>query len=170
MRIFVFSDTHGDESGMDLVISKAKPDFLIHCGDGMNDAIAIEKKYPDIKVHVVRGNCDGSSVERERFLHILNYTFYITHGDRFNHGGGVTRSGEESEILVYAKEQGANIVLHGHTHLATFFYEEGVYVMNPGSGSLKKPYDYKPSFGCIELFENKAIFKLLSIEVFAKLY
>ena len=41
--------------------------------------------------------------------------------------------------------------------------------MNPGSAALKKPYDYKPSFGCIELFENKAIFKLLSVEVFEKL-
>ena len=44
MRIFVFSDTHGDTSGMDLVLSRTKPDIIIHCGDGADDAVEIQKK------------------------------------------------------------------------------------------------------------------------------
>jgi len=171
MLIYVFSDTHGDTSGMDLVISKLKPDMIIHCGDGMDDAIEISKKYPDIKTCIVRGNCDDNpAVENQAMLQLKGHTLYITHGDQFNHGKGLglTISGENSEIAAYAKQQGATIVLHGHTHQATYFCDDGVSVMNPGSASMKKPYDYKPSFGCIELYENKAVFKLLSIEVLEK--
>ena len=80
-----------------------------------------------------------------------------------------TKSNPENEITKYAKQQNVNIVLHGHTHLATFSFDNGIYLLNPGSASLKKGYDYKPSFGCIELYEHKVICKLLSVEVFEKL-
>ena len=146
MRIFVFSDTHGDTSGMELVLSKTKPDVLIHCGDGIEDAIAIQKKYPDIKVHAVPGNCDKESLaDKEIYVEIMDHRIYITHGDQFNHGVSVTRSGAESEIVTHAKQQGVDIILHGHTHLATFFIKDDVYVLNPGSAAAKKPYDFKPS-------------------------
>jgi len=167
MRIFVFSDTHGDTTGMDLVISRAAPDMIIHCGDGADDAAEIHQKYPNIEMYIVRGNSDKYfDVEQEKYLHIMGHTIYYTHGDTFNHGKGVTRSDSESEIVRYARQHGADIVLHGHTHIAMFSFENGVYLMNPGSASLKKPNDYRPSFGCIELFEGNVIVKILSVEVF----
>jgi len=173
MRIFVFSDTHGDTTGMDLVLSKTKPDVIIHCGDGTDDAIEIRRKYPDIDVHIVRGNYgddNHASMVHEKFLHIMGHVIYFTHGDKFNvYSGSATKSNPASEIVEYAKQHGANIVLHGHTHLATFSFGNGIYLLNPGSGSLKKGYDYKPSFGCIEICETNVTFKLLSIEVFEKL-
>jgi len=85
------------------------------------------------------------------------------------HNESATKQNPKNEIVKYAKQNNANIVLHVHTHLATFAFDNGVYLLNPGSASLKKGYDYKPSFGCIELCETKAIFKILSIEVFEKL-
>ena len=172
MRIFVFSDTHGDMSGMDLVLSKTKPDVIIHCGDGVNDALNIQEKYSDIEVHIVRGNYgdDNHDIEHEKYLQFMGHTIYFTHGDKFNvHGASTTKSSLRSEIVEYAKQHGANIVLHGHTHLATFSFDKGVYLLNPGSASLKQPYDFKPSFGCIEMYENNVIFKILSVEVFQKL-
>jgi putative phosphoesterase len=175
MRIFVFSDTHGDISGMDLVLSKTEPEVIIHCGDGVADAKEIQMKYPKIEFHIVRGNYgdDNYSIEQEKYIQIMGYSIYITHGNKFDnlgiHGEGVTKSSHASEIVKYAKEHGANIVLHGHTHLATFSFDNGIYLLNPGSASLKKPYDYKPTFGCIEIYENNIIFKLLSVEVFENL-
>ena len=167
MRIFVFSDTHGDASGMDMVVSKAPPDMIIHCGDGMDDALLIKRKYPKIELHAVPGNSDrNQTAEREGYLQIMGHTVYIAHGDMFNHGKGATRSGPESEIAGHARRNGADIALYGHTHVATFSYEKGIYIMNPGIASLKKPYRHKPRFGCIELYENNAIFKILSVEVF----
>jgi len=79
MRIFVFSDTHGDTSGMELVLSKMKPDVIIHCGDGAGDALEIQKKYPDIDVHIVRGNYGDdnyASMEHEKYLQIMGHTIY----------------------------------------------------------------------------------------------
>ena len=170
MRIFVFSDTHGDTSGMELVLSKTLPDVLIHCGDGYDDAIAVQEMFPDIKVHAVPGNCDKDSLaDKEMFLELMDHKIYITHGDQFNHGMSATREGYKSEIVTHAKQHGADIILHGHTHLATFVSMDHIYVLNPGSAATKQPYDFKPSFGCIEFHDNKAIFKLLSVEVFEKL-
>ena len=175
MRIFVFSDTHGDASGMDLVISKTKPDVLIHCGDGVDDVIEIKNKYPDIEVHMVRGNYgddNHSDMEQEKCLKIMGHTIFISHGDKFNvWNKDVTKTNHKNEIIEYAKKHDATIVLHGHTHLSTFSFDSdsGIYLLNPGSGSLKVPYDFKPSFGCIELCEDNIVFKILSIEVFGKL-
>jgi hypothetical protein len=171
MKIFVFSDTHGDTSGMELVLSKATPDMIIHCGDGIHDALQIQRKYPDIKVHTVRGNCDDYNTgEAEQFLQIMGNTLFFTHGDNYNvHDKSLTVSQPESEIVKHAKKHSANIVLHGHTHLATFTFDDGIYLLNPGCASVTKPYFFKPSFGCIEIFENKIICKLLSVEVFEKL-
>jgi len=173
MRIFVFSDSHGDISGMELVLSKSRPDMIIHCGDGAGDAIEIKRLYPDIEVHIVRGNYGDdayTAIEQEKYLDIMGQSIFVTHGDKFDvYSESATRSNPASKIIEHSKQHGVNIVLHGHTHLATFSFENGVYLLNPGSASLKKGYDYKPSFGCIELDGTKAIFKILSIEVFAKL-
>jgi len=173
MRIFVFSDTHGDISGMDLVLSNTKPDAIIHCGDGVDDAIEIQRKYPNIEVHIVRGNCDDNhaTMEQEKYLEIMGHLIFITHGDKFNvYNEDITKTNQKNEIIKYAKQHNANIVLHGDTHLATFSFDNGIYLLNPGSASLKTPYDFKPSFGCIELYEANVVFKILSVEVFKKLF
>ena len=126
MRIFVFSDTHGDISGMELVLSKTKPDVIIHCGDGVDDAMEIQRKYPDVKVHMVRGNYgedNHATVEQEKYLEIMGHTIFVAHGDKFNvYNESVTKSNPENGIIKYAKRHNANIVLHGHTHLATFSF------------------------------------------------
>ena len=174
VRIFVFSDTHGDTSGMELVLSKSwtKPDAIIHCGDGAWDALEIARKFPEAAVHVVRGNVDADlpNLPEEQCLKIAGRKIYFAHGDKFNvHGESVTGANANSEIVTRAKELGAEIVLHGHTHLATLSLERGVYLLNPGSASLKQPYDFKPSFGCVEIFEGHVVCKILSVAVFGKL-
>ena len=109
-------------------------------------------------------------MEQEKFLTIMGYTIFIAHGDKFNvFNKDVTKTNHANEIIEYAKQHNANIILHGHTHLATFSFDNGIYLLNPGSASIKTPYDFKPSFGCIELYETNAIFKILSVEVFEKL-
>jgi putative phosphoesterase len=169
----VFSDTHGDMSGMDLILSKTKPDVIIHCGDGAGDAIGIQEKYPDVEVHIVRGNYgddNHATLEQEKILKFMGHTIFIAHGDKFNvFNKDVTKTNNSNEIIKYAKQHNADIVLHGHTHLTTFSFDNGIYLLNPGSASLKAPYDFKPSFGCIELHEANAVFKILSVEVFEKL-
>ena len=51
----------------------------------------------------------------------------FTHGHTYNEKSGRER------LKAWAREQNADIVLYGHTHLAETEYDEGVYFVNPGS-------------------------------------
>lgn len=165
MRIFVFADTHGNTEGVDLVLSKSKPDLLIHLGDSANDAMKIKHQYPDIEMMVVRSNDDDQTAfAKEKQIHIGNKNIYLTHGDQLRHGRDVTSSSPESEIVTYAIQRDIDIVLHGHIHTPALSLERGIFVMNPGSAALKPGFN--PTFGLIELNENNVIGKIISIELF----
>lgn len=167
MKIFVFADTHEDIDGIDLVISKSKPDLIIHLGDFISDGIKIQDKYPDIEMIILRGNADkDNSFAQEKNIHIFDKSIYLTHGDQFNHGQGVTRSMPESEIVTYAIQHDIDIVLYGHVHTPILSFERGVFVMNPGSAAFDKKHGFNPTFGLIELYKNNIICKILSIEMF----
>jgi putative phosphoesterase len=167
MKIFVFSDTHGDIDGMDLIISMSKPDLIIHLGDLINDALKIQNKYSDIQMIIMRGNADNDdSFVQEKHINIYGKNIYITHGDQFNHGQGVTRSAPESEMVTHAMQNNIDIVLYGHIHTPVLSLERGIFVMNPGSASNNKIHGFYPTFGLIELYENNVICKILSVEMF----
>lgn len=167
MKIFVFADTHGDTDGIELVISKSKPDLIIHLGDLVTDALKIQNKYPNIEMIIIRGNADNDdSIAKEKNIYISGKNIYLTHGDQFNHGKGVTRSAPESEIVAYAIQNNVDIVLYGHVHTPILSYERNVFAMNPGSSVFDRKRGFNPTFGLIELFENNIICKILSIEMF----
>ena len=166
MRIFVFSDTHGDCEGVELVLSKSRPDLLIHLGDYVGDAARIRENYPDIEVvHVCDGSDDGA-IEHEMFINICGKRIFLAHGEQFSHGKGVTRSDPESEIVTFALQNHVDIVLYGHTHTPLLSYERGVFVMNPGSALTDSKYGAWPTFGTVEIFDDNVVAKILSIEMF----
>ncbi|MCI7805035.1 MAG: metallophosphoesterase family protein, partial [Oscillospiraceae bacterium] len=49
-----------------------------------------------------------------------------------------------------ARSMGADIALYGHTHERFCAYEDGLYIMNPGSTSCPRD-GRKPSFGIIDV-------------------
>ena len=156
MKICVFADTHGDSSVMKSAIEKQKPDIVIHCGDGIDDAKTMEKAYPDITFHYVRGNCDTSFFdEKELVLEIEGYTFFVTHGDKFFDKGS-----PEERIAAYAHNKGASIVLHGHTHRAVNFSQDDIQIFNPGCATPKKAIDNNAGYGIIEIEEDDISFYL----------
>ena len=67
----------------------------------------------------------------------------------FTHGHmlGVDRSDER--LLDFARASRAQVALYGHTHIARIRYENGVYLMNPGSVS--KPREGGPSYGILDI-------------------
>jgi putative phosphoesterase len=147
MKIFVFADTHGNIDGIDLVVSMSRPDLIIHLGDLADDALKIQNKYPDIEMIVLRGNADtDNAFPKERHIAVFNKNIYLTHGDHFSHGEGVTRSAPESEIVTYALQHNIDIVLCGHVHIPILSFERGVFVMNPGSAAFA-PLSTKTSMG-----------------------
>ena len=115
----------------------------------------------------MRGNCDASTYDRispygeempiSRVIYIDKYKVFMTHGHAFS-----VKSGYE-EICREASNQGADIVLFGHTHLATLEYikkgsirgvESDLVLFNPGS--LASMFD--GSFGNLSINENGFLF------------
>ncbi|GAB4220749.1 MAG: metallophosphoesterase [Spirochaetota bacterium] len=129
MKILVLSDSHGNIQKIKNIIESEKSfDYLIHCGDGINDLIHVV--IPDgVAVITVCGNIDrarGINGKTALVEHINGYRFFITHGDLFGAHHDIT--GVWSE----AKRLGCDIACFGHTHRAM---NDNVnpYMFNPGA-------------------------------------
>ncbi|MBK5242073.1 metallophosphoesterase [Clostridium sp.] len=144
MRIGVISDTHRNDSSIELLGEKIKAvDVLIHLGDNVDDISIIKRHYKG-KIINVKGNCDFSTkTPYDRVEDIAGIKIFLTHGHKYS-------VKENLHKLRYkALETGANIVLYGHTHIAKIDFEEGIWYINPGSAS--EPRDGARSFAIINI-------------------
>ena len=125
MKILVISDSHGNVGTILTAIDREKPDVIIHLGDGLNDLADI--KF-DGQIYAARGNCDLNG--RIKNIGKVEYNKKIilyTHGHLFD----VKKDFEK--IVRYAFEQGADIVLFGHTHKPEYFTRNNIIFVNPGT-------------------------------------
>lgn len=127
MRILVVSDSHGDVNRLRLAIEQQPTaQLIIYLGDGLRDLDSIQIKTPLIKV---KGNCDLASLEAIKFVERVcgNQIIYCTHG----HAEHVKHT--TSELIREAKSVNADIALYGHTHNPVTTYQDGLWLVNPGS-------------------------------------
>lgn len=147
MKLLVISDTHGDISkAYDIIKSiNSLIDGIIHCGDIVEDALAIKRRFPDIPMYNVRGNCDyGSSVENEVLLNIGGKKIFVTHGDLYSVEWNTDR------LCYKGAEKNADACIYGHTHVPDVEYYNDMVIMNPGS--LTRPRGgSKPSYGILKI-------------------
>lgn len=146
MRAIVFSDSHGNYDVLERIMERHKDDgdIFIHLGDGENEFELITYVYGGEKMHFVAGNCDfGSERPDYDIIKFGGKTIFFTHGARF----GV--KGDLSMLKIVARKQEADIVLYGHTHVAYVGYDDGLYIMNPGSCG--RPREGLPSYGIIDI-------------------
>lgn len=129
MRILVVSDTHGDLYSFRKAVQEQKSaEIIIHCGDSQGELEQMKMLYPDKAFIAVKGNCDfGSTLPTVEVRTIENKKLFITHGHLYN-----------AKMTLYnlccaAREQHADIVIFGHTHNALAEYDDGLYILNPGS-------------------------------------
>lgn len=129
MRILVVSDTHKDCFALSqAVLQQPKAEVILHLGDGQEEADEIKMKFPDRMVVAVRGNCDwGSSLPATEELRLEGTRIFLTHGHLYQ-----VKMGYYS-IYCAARERKANLLLFGHTHTPYQDYDDGLYVLNPGS-------------------------------------
>ncbi len=145
MDILIFSDSHGSTEGMRWALERqpTRPAAILHLGDGVRDALVLEES--GIPLYTVRGNCDpflyGLSVAcpEECVLAMGGHTILMTHGARYGVKAGL------GGLLAAAAQQGADIVLYGHTHqpheemlpagsnVGGVILDRPMYVFNPGS-------------------------------------
>lgn len=129
MRILVTSDTHGDFQTLNsIVMSQPKAEVIFHLGDGEEQAQRIKTLYNDRTVINVRGNCDwGSMLPPVQTITLEGKKIMATHGHLYN------VKMELYTIYQAARSEKADILLFGHTHNAMTDYDDGLYIMNPGS-------------------------------------
>lgn len=132
-RIVVISDSHGSIRNLDSLLSRiGQPDALWHLGDCTEDAPVLAERL-NCGFVSVRGNCDPFSP--------MPLTETVDwHGMRFLllHGHTV---GGRLNLVCAAKERQANVVLFGHSHVASIETAQDVLLINPGS--LSRPRDVR---------------------------
>lgn len=130
MRILVLSDSHGDIPSLELAIKNtADVNAVIFLGDGLTDFESVSHLLTGKKISAVRGNCDSSfSPYPERIVENLKgKNIYCTHGyiEKVKFGLDALKT-----AALYSD---TSIALFGHTHIPYTSYENGLYLMNPGS-------------------------------------
>ncbi len=148
MRIVVISDTHKRVGVIrDILDSQPTARHIFFLGDVTADIEDMDLEYPDICFHIVSGNCDFFSLYPTSNIETVNgVKIFFTHGHTLNVKYGT------SNLLKTAKENGCKIALYGHTHTSQILYEDGIYIVNPGSPS--EPRDFHKSYAVIDIESN----------------
>lgn len=150
-NILIISDTHGDTKGLDEVLSANNIDYIIHLGDNYTDIDNIKSIAKDIPLWYIYGNHDLEWLEPKEVLFEINgIKIYATHGHRLDIKLGY------DELISIGKNNGANVVLCGHSHIQKCIYKDGVIVINPGSFSESRDKNISGSY-CILQIEKQNI-------------
>lgn len=161
MRIIVMSDSHGSYYPIEEIIQRNRTaDLFIHLGDGEKELDKAVIKYPDINVFHVKGNCDLGSFSTDMLCLNLEYGHKLiaVHG----HNHGVAYEHTLSTLKKTAAENNADIILYGHTHERYCKYEDGIYILNPGSASCPRD-GFPPSYGYIDISEKGILTNIVSL-------
>lgn len=154
MKILVLSDTHGYLSNARDVLNRIGKymNGVIHLGDHASDARDLQTEYPTLPFYIVRGNNDfGEKAPDASVLNVYGKKLLFTHG----HKQQVYWSYDT--ISYWAEEQGADVVLFGHTHSPVNEQKGSLLVFNPGSISMPRGVP-QPTFGILEIALNGMIY------------
>lgn len=138
MRIAVISDTH-DKVPLKLPQALRGADEIWHLGDVCDPAVLVEFEQLGPPLTVVRGNCDDHPWPLTRELRREGVVCWLEH------------------IPPSRVKAGAQVVLHGHTHVPRDETDErGVRWLNPGC--VTRPNRGAPaSYAWLELAEGRVV-------------
>ena len=154
MRFLVISDSHRNTLVIDKILS-AQPDakHVFFLGDCTADIEDFDLLYPDKSFHIICGNCDFYSSYKSVDLEVIEGIRIL-----YTHGHNYSVKSSYQHLLKTAKENCCQIALFGHTHIPKTVYEDGVYLVNPGSCSRAR--EGKPSYAVIDI-TDKGIMPIL---------
>lgn len=147
MKLLILSDSHREMEYMRDAVRRERPDAVIHLGDLVPDADRLAEKFPGLPVLSVRGNCDFSQPPRaEELLRTFEgVKIFGVHGHRYR----VKQTLLPVEMA--ARQNGADVLLFGHTHCPYCEYYNGLWMLNPGACSGRTP-----SYGVVQI-ENGTV-------------
>ena len=153
MKLLILSDSHGDIPTLGNILKKERNiDAVIHLGDGGTNMWDVKEFTQNFPVYQCQGNCDSSfyNFPPEIILSLCSKKIFACHGHRYNVKSGL------NTIYFAAKEKGADICLHGHTHIPNNEYYAGIHLFNPGAVKDGR-------YGIIEIYEEKILPTLKTI-------
>lgn len=157
MRIVVISDSHGHGSIVDRIIRRERQaEVIVFLGDVTSDIEDFTYEYTDKKFYIVSGNCDVfSDFPYTTVADVNGVNIFITHGHTLGVKSGI------GAVLAAAKQSNCKIALYGHTHIPNIKYEDGLYVVNPGSCARSR--DGGNSYAVIDIRENGILPSIIRI-------
>lgn len=159
-KILVVSDTHGDNTNLRKAIDNMGNDLymMVHLGD-MICSTSVIKGLVNCPVEMVRGNCDShSGLQAAKLIDIAGHKTFITHGHIY---GGKWGIGTMRDI---AKENGAELVMFGHTHEPLIEKYPDVTIINPGSLSRPRQDGRRPTYIVITVNDDSKLdYKLVTM-------
>jgi len=152
MKIGLIGDTHIPNRAKEIpnyfleVFKNEKVDFILHLGD-VNEKYVLEELERIAPVKAVIGNTDYLDLPEYLTFEIDKYKIFAFHPDN------IYPRGDIKQILSIAKRMNANVIIHGHTHLPRFLYEEGVYIISPGSATGVRSGEIRETVKSIAILE-----------------
>ncbi|MGE5390722.1 MAG: metallophosphoesterase family protein [Deltaproteobacteria bacterium] len=129
MRIAAVGDTHGRIEPLKRELIRIRPDQVLFTGDFYGDALRLSH-HVGVPVQAVVGNCDAANAgPHELLIEVQGKRFYLVHGHQYG-----VKLGLQS-LFYRGREQEADVVLFGHTHVSCCELIEDVWLINPGSPS-----------------------------------
>lgn len=148
MRIVVISDSHKKTSVIEKIL-EAQPAAcdVFFLGDCAADIEDYQFLFTDKRFHILSGNCDYfSNYPSSGIATVGGKKIFYTHGHTLSVKYGTER------LLETARQNGCQIALYGHTHVSKILYEDGIYIVNPGSCSQGR--DFHESYAVIDIEPN----------------
>lgn len=146
-RILVLSDAHGRCGNVFEAIDRYRSalSMVLFCGDGERDIDAAQAVFSKLRFVTVCGNCDfGSDLPVQQIVELDKKRILCTHGHIYH----VKYS--YSELIDAARSARADICVFGHTHTPYTDYENGLYLLNPGSIAAGR-------YGLIDICDNGSV-------------
>jgi len=132
MLIAVTGDTHGRVDVVKRHLKLCKPDYLIHTGDFYSDGSRLARQL-GLDFTGIRGNCDTNRKgELIEVVELDHHRFCVLHG----HQHRVKHT--LNDVYYYGLEMEAEVLVFGHTHVPCCEFQDGIWLLNPGSPSLPR--------------------------------
>jgi len=162
-KVGLISDTHipARARKIPLKVFEAFRDveLILHAGD-LTVLSVLEELSRTAEVLAVHGNMDSEEVRRKlpalASVEVCGWKIGVVHDAGALFGKKRMRS--------LAGKHGFNVLVHGHTHHAKFFWEKEVLYINPGSPTFPlPPFFTKPTVAVLKITSEKITPKIITI-------
>lgn len=141
MQLGILSDSHGHADRTRRAIEAlqaAGATRFLHCGDVETEQVL--DQLAGLDAHVVFGNCDPAR-PLARYAERLGLQVHHPMGRMEVDGRTLAFThGDDPDLMQAAIDEGADFLLHGHTHVRADRQVEATRVINPGALHRANPF------------------------------